>query len=104
MPAACKGFDFQQMTLERAVIEQLNGIFRELFMDETIVLTAATTADDIEGWDSFAHLNVIISIENYFGIDITDDEIPTLRNIGDILSLIARKLSETPSRASNDAP
>jgi acyl carrier protein len=75
------------------MIEQLNTIFRELFLDDTLTLTESTTADDIDGWDSFTHLNVIMSIESHFGISITDEEIPTLKNIGDMVSLIEKKLS-----------
>jgi acyl carrier protein len=75
------------------MISQLTTIFRELFLDETLVLTNETTADDIDGWDSFTHLNVIMSIESHFGISITDEEIPTLKNIGDMVSLIEKKLS-----------
>jgi acyl carrier protein len=78
------------------MIEQLNIIFRELFLDESLTLTDTTTADDIDGWDSFTHLNVIMSIESHYGISITDEEIPTLRNVGDMMILIEKKLTEMP--------
>jgi len=75
------------------LLDQLTNILRDIFLDDSIQLTSATTANDIEGWDSFAHLNVIMAIENTFNIAISDDEVPSLRNIGDMIVLIEKKLS-----------
>jgi len=43
---------------------KLTEIFREVFMDDSIVLTDQTTSKDVDGWDSFAHLNIILAVEN----------------------------------------
>jgi acyl carrier protein len=73
---------------------KLTEIFREVFMDDTIVLTDQLTANDVEGWDSFAHLNIILAVENSFDIAISDEESPGLKNIGDMIQLIRNKLSD----------
>ena len=44
------------MTREN-VYEKLNVVFRDVFDDESIEVNDATTADDIEDWDSFEHIN-----------------------------------------------
>ena len=41
------------------IYARLIEIFRELFADDDIALTPETTADDIEGWDSFNHISVL---------------------------------------------
>ena len=46
----------------------LTQLFREMFADDDIVLTPATTAKDIDGWDSFNHLNLIVATETRFGL------------------------------------
>lgn len=69
-------------------LDQINKILRQVFSDESIGLNLNSTADDIEEWDSFAHLNVIMSIENHFNIQISDAEAPTLRSIDKMVELI----------------
>ncbi len=49
------------------VLEELTDLFREMFSDDEIVLTPGTTAADIEGWDSFNHISVIVAVETRFG-------------------------------------
>ena len=44
------------------IYEKLTELFRELFADDLIVLTPQTTANDIEGWDSFNHISVIVAV------------------------------------------
>ncbi len=73
------------------IVSQLNEIFREVFCDDEIAVTTEMTAKDIEGWDSFAHMNLISLIEVNFNIQITDDEVVTLKNVGDIIAVIAKK-------------
>jgi acyl carrier protein len=73
---------------------KLTEIFKEVFLDDSIVLSDQMTNDDIDGWDSFAHLNIIIAVENTFDISISDEESPRLKNIGDMIQLIKNKLSD----------
>lgn len=69
----------------------LNELFRELFDDNSIVLTPETTADDIAEWDSFMHLNIIVAVEKRFGIKLTTREIEGLNKIGDMVKTIHLK-------------
>ena len=69
----------------------LTELFRELFADDTIELSANTTADDIEGWDSFNHISVMVAVETRFGIRMRTDEIESLKSIGDLVSAIEQK-------------
>ena len=45
---------------------ELQDVFRQVFGDDEIVLSDSTTADDIDGWDSMMHINLIIAIEKRF--------------------------------------
>lgn len=80
------------------VRERLQGVFRELFMDPSIVLSDETTAKDIEGWDSLAHITLIIMVEKTFGIKFATSEISRLKGdnqtMKDFLSLIEGKLGD----------
>lgn len=73
------------------VFEALNEVFRDVFDDEDIVVVDATTADDIEDWDSLEHINLIVAVEKKFGIKFTMPEITALKNVGEMVNLILEK-------------
>ncbi len=75
------------------IYEQLTTIFRNLFDEDTIVLTPETTAADIEGWDSFNHINLIVAVEAKFGIKFKTAELDELHNVGHLATMIERKLA-----------
>lgn len=72
-------------------MEILNGIFREVFDDDGIVVKRETTADDIDDWDSLSHLNLVIAVEMKFGIKFALGELQSLKNVGDMVDLIVKK-------------
>jgi len=74
------------------ILEQLTGIFRQIFDNDSIVLTPETTAADIAEWDSFNHINIIVSTEVHFGIKFQTAETEELRNVGHLVELIQQKL------------
>lgn len=78
--------------MERSqILEKLTLICRDVFGDRALVLTEDTTADDVEGWDSFNHVNIIVATEITFGIKFMTTEIETLRNVGELVAAIERK-------------
>jgi acyl carrier protein len=77
---------------EADVYAGLTEVFHELFADDTIVLTPETTAADVDGWDSFNHLNIIVAVEMRFGIKLQTNEIEGLNNVGDMVRLIMAKV------------
>ncbi len=79
---------------EPEIYQQLTGIFHDVFDDESIVLGPQTAAHDIQGWDSFNHLNLVVGIEQSFGIKFQTAEIEGLKDVGGMVSLIERKLTD----------
>ena len=73
------------------VLEKLNGIFQEEFDDDAIRLTDATTADDIEDWDSLAHIDLIVAIENAFNMKFKMSEVTGMKNVGEMADIILER-------------
>ena len=69
----------------------LTGIFRQVFDDDTIVLTTSTTANDIEEWDSLSHINLVVAVEIHFKIKFALGELQTLKNVGDMVAMVEKK-------------
>lgn len=78
------------MTKEE-IRQSLIEVFREVFDNDTLVLQDETSADDIEEWDSYMHINIVVATEMRFGIKFQTTEIEALRNVGEFVDLIYRK-------------
>lgn len=74
------------------VMAQLTEIFCEVFDDDEIELTPEMTANDVDGWDSLSHVNLIVTIESRFGIKFAARELLTFKNVGDLHNSITAKL------------
>lgn len=70
------------------IFERLNGVFREVFDDDSITVTDTTTAADIDGWDSLMHITLISAVEDEFGISFQMKEVVKMKNVGDMVDVI----------------
>jgi acyl carrier protein len=66
------------------VQNRLQQIFREIFSDDDLVLTDGMTADDVPGWDSLAHINLIYAVEREFEVSIADERLASFATVGDM--------------------
>lgn len=74
------------------IIGRLQPVFRDVFDDESIVLSEAMSARDVDGWDSLTHVQLIVAVESEFNVDFETAEISELKNVGDFINLIKKKL------------
>jgi acyl carrier protein len=78
-----------------AIRQQLQEVFREVFKDPDLVLHDNMTADNVDGWDSLAHINLIIAVEKRLRVKFATAEISRLKaddaNVGKMVELLARK-------------
>ena len=74
-------------------LEKLSSIFKVLFNRPDLELTDNLSAKDIPGWDSFNHVNLIINIEEEFGIKFTNDEVGGMQSVGNLKTLLLSKIT-----------
>ncbi len=74
-------------------METLTTIFRQVFDDDTITINPSTTANDIDGWDSLSHVNLIVAVETKFNIRFSQKELLSFKNVGHLAASIERKLA-----------
>lgn len=79
------------MTREE-VYEKLNEVFQDVFDDDEIVVNDETTADDIEDWDSLEHINLVVEVENTFGIKFNMGEVNSFKNVGAMVDVILERV------------
>jgi acyl carrier protein len=77
---------------KQEILSRVQDIFRDHLEDDSIVLADETTANDVDGWDSLMHLQLIVAIENHFKVKFTSKEILQWKNVGEMVSGIVKRL------------
>jgi len=77
--------------MKMTAMDKLNDVFRMVFDDETLSVSETTTANDVDGWDSLTHINLIMAVEALFRIQFSSKDLGSLRNVGDLLGIIESK-------------
>ena len=78
--------------LDSDQLDKLSNIFRVLFNRPDLELSDDLSAKDIPGWDSFNHVNLIINIEEEYGVRFSNDEVGGMQNVGNLKKLLASKV------------
>lgn len=73
------------------LVTRMNIVFREVFDNPTIEIFPDMTANDVEGWDSFSHINLIASMEIEFDIEFTQQEAFEFKTVGELKKAVERK-------------
>jgi acyl carrier protein len=73
------------------ILGKLEPIFVDVLDIPDLQLTADSNAQNVEGWDSLAHINLVVAIEKEFKIRFGLGELQDLKNVGEMADLIARK-------------
>jgi acyl carrier protein len=71
-----------------AVLNRLSALIGDLLELDDLTLTMATTAQDVPGWDSLAHVRIVLAAEQAFGARFATAEIASLKTVGDLVNLI----------------
>lgn len=76
------------------ILDRIRGTIRELFMDDSIEVTRDTVSADVEGWDSFEHINLLVSIEYEFNIRFDMAAVSSAANVGELVDLVYAELTK----------
>jgi acyl carrier protein len=76
---------------QRDTYAELNDVFRNVFDDDTLVIGPETTSSDVPGWDSQAHITLVVATEMHFKIRFRTADLDGLHNVADFVKLIDAK-------------
>ena len=76
------------------ILERLQPIFRDVMDQPELVVRRESNAQSVQGWDSLVHINLIIAVEGEFGIRFPLGELEEMKNVGDMIDSIHKKLGE----------
>lgn len=72
-------------------VASVEAVFQEVFDDPGLKIFPEMAARDVEGWDSYNHINLIVALEEAFDISFTTEEIGSMAKVGDLITLLAAK-------------
>lgn len=71
---------------------KVRNVFREIFDDDEMIILDDTSTNDIEDWDSVAHIKLVLALEHEFNIRLTTDEVASIKKVEDFKLAIARHI------------
>lgn len=78
---------------KKLTLAKIQLIFKDIFLDDSLVITENTSPLDIEEWDSLAHINILSAIETEFDIHFTAEDMSDIKNISTLLYTIEMRKS-----------
>ena len=75
-----------------SVLEQLQPIFQDILDQPDLVITRESNAQNVEDWDSLAHINLVTAVEKHFKVKFALGELQELKNVGEMVDLVHKKL------------
>ena len=70
------------------VIQKIQTIFREVFDEPDLIVNDELNANHIDMWDSLTHIDMVVMVEEEFGIVIPEDNAREFSNAGDLINYI----------------
>lgn len=70
------------------VYKRVNKVFQEVFDDDSIEVHDETVAADIDAWDSFEHINLVVGIETEFGFKFPMGKVLKMKNVGEMVDIV----------------
>jgi acyl carrier protein len=83
----------EAQSVEETILRKLTDVFREVFADTSLALSRETSAEDVKGWDSLAHITLMLSVQRAFRIRLSASETSQLQNVGALVDLLGMKLA-----------
>jgi len=82
--------------LTATVLDQIRTMASDLFGVPVDQISAASSAQTLDNWDSIQHLNLVLAVEEKFGLQLSPEEIEQMKTVGDTAKLVESKLQAAP--------
>jgi acyl carrier protein len=76
------------------ILIEVTEIIREVLELPDLQVNTETSAEDVDEWDSMTHIQLIAAIESQYKVRFALGELQTLKNVGDMVELIKKKLNK----------
>jgi len=75
------------------ILERITGVVRDVLGHDELTLAESTSPKDVDRWDSVSNMNIVMTLEDEFGIRFALGELETMLTVGDIVDGVERHLN-----------
>jgi acyl carrier protein len=76
--------------LKASTLEQVRHIASDIFSVPVDKITAESSPETIENWDSMQHLNLVLAVEEKFGVQLEPEDIEQMKNVGAVAAVVEK--------------
>ena len=69
------------------IIDEIQAVVRKVFNNEKLEVIVSTRFDQLDDWDSFKKVEIILAIEEIWGVQLTPDQIDRVSSVQDLLNI-----------------
>ncbi|HKM47774.1 MAG TPA: acyl carrier protein [Terriglobales bacterium] len=73
-----------------STFEQVRNVASDIFGIPADKITAVSSPETIDNWDSMQHLNLVLAIEEKFGVQLEPEDIEQMKSIGAVAALVEK--------------
>jgi len=77
---------------DEEILQRITEIVRDQLDEDDVELSMSTQAKQVDGWDSLAHVRIVIAVERAFKMRFDTVQITSLSNVGDLVRLVRQNL------------
>jgi acyl carrier protein len=74
--------------LTTSILDQVRGIASDIFSVPLDKITADSSPETVENWDSMQHLNLVLAVEEKFDVQLDPEQIERMKNIGAVAAMV----------------
>ncbi|MCH8839909.1 MAG: acyl carrier protein [Planctomycetes bacterium] len=78
--------------MSAAVLDDIRQTVAEVFFVDAQQVSGESSPESIPAWDSMGHLNLVLAMEQKFGMTFDSEEIPQLTSVQAIAEAVAAKI------------
>ncbi len=80
--------------MNESTLDRVKNIIADLFLVPADEIGPESSPNTIERWDSLQHLNLVLAVEQTFGLQLSLEDIERMTDVGAVAELVKEKLSE----------
>ena len=74
------------------IVEVIAGTVRDIMDDKSLVISEDTAPEDVDGWDSVTHVNLVTALEEKYDVKLSLREMMSWETVGDLADTILNKV------------
>ena len=77
--------------MDQIIFDRVRDIAADVLQVDSASISADSSPETIESWDSVQNLNLVLALEEVFGFEFAPEEMDQMKTVGKIAEVVAGK-------------